>query len=372
MKSKLQLLKDIAEFLNEETDRSTMIDGALRLLIDYSEFETGWIFFIDNEGNHELKAHYQLPPSLEKEGYHHLCDGKCWCVNKYNNKELERATNIFVCSRLEKARMEYPEENNDITHHATVPLISGEESFGLLNIASPHREQFAKDELDLLESVAFQIGSTLKRIELNAQEQENMIIRERQRLARDLHDSVNQMLFSIGITSHAAKTLKDKEKLSDAFDSIESTSKHAMREMKALIWQLKPIGLEKGIIDAIEKYADLLDLDIEVKVSGFYNVPDNVEVGLYRVMQEGLNNIRKHSGAKEAEISINAKINELEIQIADNGIGFDQNEKSGYSYGLGNMRDRVNKLGGKIKIDSKRGAGTTITVSVPIEEQSHV
>lgn len=368
MKSKLQLLKDIAEFLNEETDRNTMIDGALRLLIDHSDFETGWIFFIDNEGNPELKAHYQLPPSLEKEGYQHLCEGKCWCVNKYNNKELDRATNIFVCSRLEKARMAYPGENNNITHHATVPLISGEESFGLLNIASPYTEQFAKDELDLLESVAFQIGSTLKRIELTAQEQENMIIMERQRLARDLHDSVNQMLFSIGITSHAAKTLENKEKLTDAFNSIENTSKHAMREMKALIWQLKPIGLEKGIIDAIEKYADILSLELDVTVSGFYNVPDNVEVGLYRVMQEGLNNVRKHSGSTKAEIAILSDSEGLEIHIRDSGTGFDQKEKSGYSYGLGNMKDRVKKLGGILEINSQKGEGTVIKVIVPIGE----
>lgn len=365
MKSKLQLLKDIAEFLNEETDRNTMIDGALRLLIDYSSFETGWLFFIDNEGNPELKAHYQLPPSLKKEGYHHLCEGKCWCVNKYNNKELDRATNIFVCSRLEKARMEYPQENNNITHHATVPLLSGDESFGLLNVASPYTEQFAKDELDLLESVAFQIGSTLKRIELTTQEQENMIIRERQRLARDLHDSVNQMLFSIGITSHAAKMLNDKEKLSDAFDSIENTSKHAMREMKALIWQLKPIGLEKGIIDAIEKYADLLSLELEVKVTGFYDVPDNVEVGLYRVMQEGLNNIRKHSGSTKAKIAILLNTEEFIIHITDDGVGFDQKKKSGYSYGLGSMKDRVRKLGGVLDIKSEKGEGTSIKVSIP-------
>src|SRR5699024_3594041 len=372
MKSKLQLLKDIAEFLNEETDRDTMIEGALKLLVDHSEFETGWLFFIDSEGNPELKAHYQLPPSLEKEGYHHLCEGKCWCVNKYNNRELERATNIFVCSRLEKARMAYPGENNNITHHATVPLLSGDESFGLLNVASPDTEQFAKDELDLLESVAFQIGSTLKRIELNAQEQENMIIRERQRLARDLHDSVNQMLFSIGITSHAAKNLKDREKLSDAFDSIENTSKHAMSEMKALIWQLKPIGLEEGIIDAIEKYAGLLGLELEVSVTGFYDVPDNVEIGLYRVLQEGLTNVRKHSGSSQAAISIVSKPDELLIGIKDEGIGFDQKEKSGYSYSLGNMKDRVKKLGGNLDIQSKQGEGTSIKVSIPRGEYQDV
>ncbi|GAB3062314.1 GAF domain-containing sensor histidine kinase [Salinicoccus sesuvii] len=368
MKSKLQLLKDIAEFLNEETDRSTMIQGALKMLIDHSEFDTGWLFFINEEGQHELSAHYRLPPSLQKGGHEHLCGGKCWCVNKYNNKELRTATNIFVCSRLEKARIDYPEGNNGITHHATVPLISGDESFGLLNVASPHREEFSQDELDLLESVAFQIGSTLKRIELTAQEQENMIIRERQRLARDLHDSVNQMLFSIGITSHAAKNMQDKTKIRSAFDSIEHTSKHAMKEMKALIWQLKPIGLENGIIDAVEKYAELLDLEIEIQIDGFYDVSDQVEIGLYRVVQESLNNIRKHSGANAASIRMDAGQKVLRVTIEDGGRGFDTLEQKKFGYGLSNMRERIHKLGGTFKIKSQTGKGTRIIITVPSKE----
>lgn len=368
MKSKLQLLKDIAEFLNEETDRNTMIDGALRELIDHTDFETGWVFFINQQGTHELISHYRLPPSLEKENNKHLCDGNCWCVTKYNNNELEQATNIFVCSRLEKAKRAFPGENNGITHHATVPLISGEESFGLLNIASPGREEYDKDELDLLESVAFQIGSTLKRLELTAREQENMIIRERQRLARDLHDSVNQMLFSIGITSHAAKGLNDEEKVSDAFNSIENTSKHAMNEMKALIWQLKPIGLENGIINAIQNYAELLGIELDIDIAGFYNVEDEVEISLYRVLQEGLNNIRKHADSSRADISIISESDHLKVRISDKGAGFEDDNGSQNSYGLENMRERVRKFGGVLDIESRKGFGTTITVTIPIGE----
>src|SRR5699024_6646154 len=144
-KSKLELFKDIAEFLNAETDRDTKIEGAPKMLDYHSEYATGCMFFRESEGSPELKTRSERPPSLEKEGYHHRCEGKCWCVNKYNNRELKRATNIFVCTRLEKARMAYPGENNNITHHATVPLLSGDESFGLLNVASPDTEQFAKD-----------------------------------------------------------------------------------------------------------------------------------------------------------------------------------------------------------------------------------
>lgn len=368
MKSKLQLLKDVAEFLNEETNVQTMLDGALKLLIDYSEFDTGWIFFINQEGKHELVSHYSLPEELKSDNCNYLCNGNCWCVKKYQNDELKTATNIFVCSRLDRANKVYPENPNKITHHATMPLISGEESFGLLNVGTPNRTEYTKDELDLLESVSFQIGSTLKRIELTAKEQENIIIKERQRLARDLHDSVNQMLFSISITSHAAKMLGNTDKAGQAFGSIENTSKHAMKEMKALIWQLKPIGLENGIIRATEEYAKILGLDLEITMNGFYNVSDAVEIELYRVIQESLNNIFKHAETLNAYITIDVQKNSLVLKVIDYGKGFAINTNKETSYGFSNMRERLRKVGGELEIESTPAAGTSVTACVPLGE----
>lgn len=366
MKSKLQLLKDIAEFLNAETHRQSMIDGALQMLIDHTNFATGWIFFINENGKHELSAHYQLPSTLEYDNHTYLCNDKCWCVNKFNKGELSNATNIVACSRLEKAAREMPDENDNITHHATVPLISGDESFGMLNVASPYRTEFQKDELDLLESVAFQLGSTLKRLDLTTREKENMIIKERQRLARELHDSVNQMLFSIGITSHAAKVLNDKDQTSLAFERIEKTSKYAMKEMKALIWQLKPIGLENGLVEAVKNYAKILELNIEITINGFYNVSDELELELYRIIQEALNNVRKHAATKKSEILLEIRESELLLVIRDKGTGFIVSEKLGLSHGLTNMYERVQKMNGVLEIKSEKGQGTTLITRIPL------
>lgn len=366
MKSKLQLLKDIAEFLNEETNTQTMLDGALKLLIDHSEFDTGWIFFVTHEGKHELISHYSLPEDLSKDNCSYLCEGKCWCVRKYQKDELKTATNIVMCTRLEQANRNRTIDERQLTHHATMPLISGEESFGILNVASPHRREFTKSELDLLESVAFQIGSTLKRIELNIKERENMLMVERQRLARDLHDSVNQMLFSISITSHAAKALKNQEKLTEAIDSIESTSKRAMKEMRALIWQLKPIGLENGIIRATEEYAKILNLELDISMNGFYNVSDAVEIELYRVIQESLNNIFKHAETRHAVITIDIYDNLLELNVKDDGVGFKIQTQKETSYGFSNMRERLRKVGGELNIHSSPGKGTSVKAAVPL------
>ncbi|CAD2081258.1 GAF domain-containing sensor histidine kinase [Jeotgalicoccus meleagridis] len=365
MKSKLQLLKDIAEFLNAETHRQAMIDGALRLLIDHSNFETGWVFLINNQGEHELSAYYQLPPSLEENDHQYLCNDKCWCVNKFNKKELVKATNIVACSRLERAARSEKDSNNHITHHATVPLFSGSENFGLLNVATPYTKEFQQDELDLLESVAFQLGSSLKRLDLTVKEKESMIMQERQRLARELHDSVNQMLFSIGITSHAAQSLKESEQIEGAFKRIGDTSKYAMQEMKALIWQLKPIGLENGIIDAIENYAKILQLEVEVTVTGFYNLADDVELEIYRIIQESLNNVRKHANTDAAEVALELTDKVISIQIKDLGQGFDLKASRGLSHGISNMRERTRNIGGKFEIQSAANQGTIIRVVIP-------
>ncbi|MDU4915061.1 MAG: GAF domain-containing protein, partial [Staphylococcus epidermidis] len=203
--TRLALLKEIAEFLNEETEIYSMMQGALRLLINGSDFSTGWIFYIDEEGHHDLVSSVDLPEALSKNHCYYLTNGSCWCVQAYQNHKLTKASNIINCSRINLANHAYDKETNHITHHATVPLQSGSERFGLLNVASPNKEHYSEEDLELLESVAFQIGSAIKRIQLTNKEKENAKINERNRLARDLHDSVNQMLFSLKLTAHAAK-----------------------------------------------------------------------------------------------------------------------------------------------------------------------
>ena len=92
------------------------------------------------------------------------------CVRAYHNHKLTKASNIINCSRINLAAQAYSDETEDITHHATVPLKSGDEQFGLLNVAAPHKHTYSDDDLELLESVAFQIGSAIKRILLTNKE----------------------------------------------------------------------------------------------------------------------------------------------------------------------------------------------------------
>nr|WP_263312883.1 GAF domain-containing sensor histidine kinase [Mammaliicoccus sp. Marseille-Q6498] len=365
--TRTSLLKEIAEFLNEETEMYSMMHGALKKLVSGSNFHTGWIFFIDDDGQHELVAEEALPPALTHNKCQYMTEGTCWCVTAYKNKKLTKASNIINCSRIVKATKEHHDKTDGITHHATVPLRSGNEQFGLLNIATPNTKRYSEEDLELLESVAFQIGSAIKRIILTDQEKEAARINERNRLARDLHDSVNQMLFSLKITAHAAKGITDHDAAKEAFQTIEDTSQSAVNEMRALIWQLKPVGLEQGLISAIKQYSQFIHIESEFEVEGLIDLPNIIEENVYRIIQESLNNINKHSGTNHAKIHLEQDNAQFKARISDNGKGFKNHHiENTISHGLRNMKQRAQVIKGHIEIHSEMNKGTEIVLTIPL------
>lgn len=362
--SNITILKEIAELLNEETNMEKMLKGALSKFISGTKFETGWIFFIDSKGKAELVAQESLPNALAQNNCQHLKKGGCWCVSRFRNEELERASNIIECQRIEAAVEEH-EDNAGITHHSTVPLQIGDERFGLLNVASSNTVSFAEEDLELLESVAFQMGSAIKRIYLTRQQQEIALVQERNRLARDLHDSVNQLLFSVTLTSRAGIEMTVEPEIKETFKEIQSLTQEALTEMRALIWQLRPQGLESGLLEAIKNYAEMLGLDLHVNVAGVIQLPSRVEEALFRIAQEALNNVRRHSGVMKAELTMNITAKTILLKLEDKGRGFIIPEGKIPSLGLQSIKDRVNALGGNAEWSSELGKGTALTVSLP-------
>lgn len=364
--SNVTLLKEIAELLNEEMDMSRMLDGAIRKLLNGSTFETAWIFFINEKGKHQLVAQANLPPALEDNECRHLQKGGCWCVKRYHNGELEKASNIIACQRIENAMPKNVQQQGSITHHATVPLQSGEEKFGLLNIAAPDTVEFSKDELALLESVAFQIGSAIKRIGLTRQEQELALVKERNRLARDLHDSVNQLLFSVTLTARGGVEMTEDATVQNTFRDIQHLTQEALNEMRALIWQLRPKGLESGLLEAIKGYGEMLGITVETKVTGVIQLPSRIEEALFRISQEALNNVRKHAGVHQAELYLSVTATDVLLVIKDEGRGFAVDLHLNLpSIGIQSIRDRVKAEGGTADWSSEIGKGTEILVRIP-------
>ncbi|MBM7586350.1 two-component system NarL family sensor kinase [Bacillus pakistanensis] len=364
--SNIQLLKEIAELLNEETEMFSMLNGALKKLIKGSNFTTGWIFLINEKSQHELAAFENLPSSLSSQCCELMKKGGCWCLNRFYKGKLTKASNIIECQRIEIAIEEKRGDTEGINYHATVPLQSGNESFGLLNVAAPNKTHFSKDELALLESIAFQIGSAIKRILLTKKEQDVLLMQERNRLARDLHDSVNQLLFSLTLTARGAAEMTEKLEVKQTFQEIQGLAQEALSEMRALIWQLRPKGLENGLIEAVKGYGEMLGLTLISSVDGVVALPSKIEEALWRISQEALNNCKKHSGQKEVWYQLTIVDNKVTLTIIDNGCGFQYDPKQQMpSLGIQSMKERVHLLNGTFQINSNLGKGTRISIEIP-------
>ncbi|WP_456271990.1 GAF domain-containing sensor histidine kinase [Bacillus sp. AK031] len=364
--SNIHLLKEIAELLNEETELKQMLSCALQVLLNGTDFTTGWIFFIDESGGHTLEAFHKLPSSLSADGCQLMKNGSCWCVNRFRGGKLTKASNIIECQRIEKANAENRGDTGDIVYHATVPLQSGSESFGLLNVAAPGKTHFHDHELALLESVAFQIGSAIKRITLTKKEQEMALIQERNRLARDLHDSVNQLLFSLTLTARGGAMLSEDKDVKETFSTIQSLAQEALTEMRALIWQLRPHGLENGLSDAVKGYGEMIGMDINVTIDGVVALPSKIEEALWRIGQEAINNAKKHSGADSMDFILKTSSKMVELSLADKGTGFQYSPSQRIpSVGIEGMKERVRNLGGCFDLKSSPGEGTEINVEIP-------
>ncbi|MCP8969616.1 GAF domain-containing sensor histidine kinase [Ectobacillus ponti] len=367
MAKEIYILKEIAELLNEGTDPKLLLQEVLAKLLEVTGLQTGWVFLIDEVGGHQLAAHHSLPPALSMEQDRIMCRGTCWCVSRYNKGTLTKATNIIECARIEEAIEENIGDHLGLTHHATVPLRAGEERFGLLNVGSPGKEHFAEGELALLESVAFQIGTALKRIALTQREQEHALLAERNRLARDLHDSVNQLLFSLSLTARAGRELTEEPQVRETFSYMQDLAQEALGEMRALIWQLRPRGLEQGLISALTGYADMLGLIFTAKVTGVTSLPAKVEEALWRIGQEALSNCKRHAQTDAVAVELAAMERSVSFIVQDSGCGFQYDASVSLpSLGLKSMRERVEAMGGHFVLQSGLGRGTAIHITIPL------
>ena len=113
------------------------------------------------------------------------------------------------------------------------------------------------------------------------------------------------------------------EQAQRAFKTIEETSQNAVNEMRALIWQLKPVGLEQGLIHALHYYSKMLGLDLKVTINGLIDLSNDIEENVYRIIQEAMNNVIKHAKTNKVYLDLSQNVDYLEVDIRDNGQGFD-------------------------------------------------
>jgi signal transduction histidine kinase len=197
---------------------------------------------------------------------------------------------------------------------------------------------------------------------------------ERAHLARELHDSVTQALFSMTLITRSTEILVDRDPAAakERLGGLRDLQREALAEMRALIFELRPGNLENdGLLQALRTHTAALQgrigLPIVVTSDLTQRLPLALEEVLYRIAQEALHNVVKHAGARQVELSVHRRFASVVLRIHDDGKGFDQTSVPDGHLGLAGMRARAEKIGADFAVESRPGAGTTIEVIVPPE-----
>ena len=214
--------------------------------------------------------------------------------------------------------------------------------------------------------------------EYAVQAEELAVAQERNRLARDLHDSVSQSIFSMTLTAESARILleRDPARAAPQLDRLQELAQGALGEMRSLIYQLRPTDAAKsGLVPAIRNHLSTLKsrdgLMVELHVEGEGRLPRDQEEGLLRIVQEALNNVSKHARTNRAVVTLRTVGGRASLLIEDHGKGFDPSfvGASEGHLGLASMRERAEIQGGTFGVESQPGEGTRIMVEVPHGEE---
>jgi signal transduction histidine kinase len=243
---------------------------------------------------------------------------------------------------------------------------------GVLSCYRHTARGFGVDEIALVTALAEQLGMTLETQRLRRQAEEMAVVEERQRLARDLHDSVTQTLYSLSLFSRAGRDAAedgDIARMTRNLVELERNTLHALREMRLLLYELRPADLQQeGLVRALELRLNTVErrvgMRLDVHLEALPALPSTLEVELYHMTVEALNNVVKHAAASRLSLRLTAADGQLHLNIADDGQGFDPAQATG-GLGLRNIRERVAHLHGQLSIESSPGRGVRLAAVIP-------
>lgn len=249
------------------------------------------------------------------------------------------------------------------------------EVFGGIALYYPEPRPFSDEEIRLSVAFGAQAALAIENARLRQQVEQMAVQEERSRLSRELHDSVTQSLYSLTLLAEGWRRLAKNgrlEQVDEALTELGQISQQALREMRLLVYALRPQSLEEaGLVGALHQRLNAVEkrsgVDARLMVTGVLALPAPVENCLYRIAQEALNNCLKHAVATAVTVRVVATTADVTLEIIDNGRGFAPelaHESPGI--GLSSMRERAEKLGGAITVISEPGQGTTVRVQMPL------
>jgi signal transduction histidine kinase len=257
-----------------------------------------------------------------------------------------------------------------------VPILIRGEAWGNLYLTEKAGGDFDQDDEDAVVVLADWAAIAIENARLYERSRELSAIEERNRLARDLHDSVAQKLFGIVLAAQSAATLLERSapEAREQVLRLQALAQETQGELRSLVFQLRPAAIEAdGLAAALAKHVDVLRrvhrLRIDLDADGAGGLHPGVDEEVFRIAQEALHNALRHAAASRLDVRLRERDGALALEVADDGIGFDPDaaEPRSRRLGLTSMEERAAALGATLRIDSAPGRGTTISLEVPLD-----
>lgn len=280
--------------------------------------------------------------------------------------ELDRAADPNIMGYVQKM---------DSKLLVSIPLKVKNRLVGVIQLGTNRIRQFTDEEMELLTAVGRQVGVAVENARLHEAVQRSATLEERARLARELHDSVTQSLYSVTLLAEASSRLLTSGETQTAAEhlaELRDAAQESLREMRLLIYELRPAAIEKsGLAESVELRLEAVESRSGIKtdliVEGKEQLPYTIKSELYHMAQESLNNILKHSHASHVRVSLRFQERLTCMEIWDNGVGFNPAlAATSGGLGLAGLSERAEKIGAELHIESVPGKGTRISVKVDV------
>ena len=257
-------------------------------------------------------------------------------------------------------------------HYAALlamPMFVNDKVDGGLVLLYSWARDFSEEDFQMATSFSNHAALAIANAQLRSQAEEIAVSAERSRLARDLHDAVTQTLFATSLIAEVLPRLweRNPEAGKQKATEIRELTRGALAEMRTLLMELRPTALvDVPLPDLLQQLSEAFTgsarVPVVLEVAKDIPLPSNVKIGFYRIVQEALNNIQKHSRATQVEIHMQHQDGQVELSICDDGIGFDTHRKLPDHFGLGIMEERAQSIDAQFSLESQPGEGTKITV----------
>ncbi len=365
----LSILNTIARALNSSVDLNETLRVALAQVADLLGLKTGWVWLLHEEtGASYLAASQNLPPALTRNP--EKMTGGCYCLRTYRDGDLAGAANVNVveCSRLQGL----VDGTDGLRYHASIPLYAHGRKLGVMNVAGTDWRRLSADDLRLLYTIGDLISIAIERARLFNRSTQIGALEERNRLARELHDTLAQGLTAISLQLESADALiedhGDLQRAHDALHHALELTRMNLEEVRRSVLDLRAAPLEGRTLPEA-----LADLAIQCGVPTTFilhgderPLPLRVESGIYRIAQEALRNIQRHAQATHVRLELTLTPDELHLLVEDDGIGFDMAAVEHGRFGLVGMSERAKLLGGRLQLTTAPQSGTQLRVLIPI------